>query len=91
MAEKSNSSVYFRTVLSLALVTVLVFSVLSFVYFQRVSASIINTEKKNVMLTVRNMASGLDRIRVEENVDIGGVDSSFNEHNFIEANSKSQN
>ena len=91
MAEKSNSSVYFRTVLSLALVTVLVFSVLSFVYFQRVSASIINTEKKNVMLTVRNMASGLDRIRVEENVDIGGVDLSFNEHNFIEANAMSQN
>jgi len=88
MSDKSSSSVYFRTVLSLALVTVFVFSVLSFVYFQRISASIINTEKKNVMLTARNISGGLGRIRIEENVDAGGIELSFNERNFLEANAK---
>lgn len=91
MSDKSSSSVYFRTVLSLALVTVFVFSVLSFVYFQRISASIINTEKKNVMLTARNISGGLGRIRIEENVDAGGIELSFNERNFLEANAMSQN
>ncbi|NLW89770.1 MAG: HAMP domain-containing histidine kinase [Clostridiaceae bacterium] len=68
MADKyRSSSVYIKTILSLTLTTVLVFGVLSFVYYQRTSNTLISEESQEVSSVARFYAQRLLEISVDPN------------------------
>ncbi|NLO62792.1 MAG: HAMP domain-containing histidine kinase [Clostridiaceae bacterium] len=63
MADKyRSSSVYIKTIVSLTLTTVLVFGVLSFLYYQRTSASFLSDKSKDVYSDARYMAVRLQKV-----------------------------
>ncbi len=66
MADKyKSSSVYIKTILSLTLTTVLVFGVLSFVYYQRTSNSFLADKSKEVYNNARYISAHLRSIMPE--------------------------
>lgn len=63
MADKyRSSSVYIKTILSLTLTTVLVFGVLSFVYYQRTSNTFLRDESKEALKNARFYAQNLKEV-----------------------------
>jgi len=67
MADKyKSSSVYIKTILSLTLSTVLVFGVLSFVYYQRTSTSFLSDKSKDVYNNARYISVHLQSIMPED-------------------------
>lgn len=67
MADKyKSSSVYIKTILSLTLTTVVVFGVLSFVYYQRTSTSFLSEKSTDVYNNARYISTHLRTIMPED-------------------------
>ena len=62
------SSVYFRTIVSLTLCTILVFAVLCIVYYQRMSSSIIAEESESLYFRAEGIVVGFQSLQ-ENNAD----------------------
>lgn len=66
---KRSNSVYFRTIISLTLTTILVFAVLCFVYYQRMSSSIISDEFDERYAYAKKLASEWDKLEAADTQD----------------------
>jgi len=89
MTRSKMSSVYFRTIISLILSTVFVFSVLCFVYYQRMSTSIISDKSSLLYYTTQSAAVGFDSL-IEDNTE-GQADNDSLEKRYLEAVALSAN
>ena len=59
--------VYFRTIIVLTISTIFVFSVLCFVYYQRMSSSLITEKTELLKSTTQNAAAGLEKLLADNN------------------------
>jgi len=87
-AKKTNS-VYFRTIITLTICTIFVFSVLCIVYYQRMSTSIISEESALLYERTKNAAIGFEAIR-EKNKE-GSAESASLEETYLKATAISNN
>lgn len=74
------SSVYFRTIVSLTLCTVLVFAVLCLVYYQRMSSSIISEESYSLYNKVQGMVVGFHSLEEDNEgqiTEVSALDKQF--------------
>lgn len=89
MTRSKMSSVYFRTIILLILSTVFVFTVLCFVYYQRMSTSIISEKSGLLYYTTQSAAVGFDSL-IEDNTE-GQADNVSLEKRYLEAVALSDN
>ena len=89
MTRSKMSSVYFRTIISLVLSTVFVFSVLCFVYYQRMSISIISENSSLLYYATQSAAVGYDSLVEDDNE--GHADNTSLEKRYLEAVALSDN
>ncbi len=78
-----TDSVYFRTIIVLTISTIFVFSVLCFVYYQRISGSLITEKTELLKSATQNTAAGLDILL--SNKDISDSDRSELEQTYLGA------
>lgn len=69
MTRSKMSSVYFRTIISLILSTIFVFTVLCIVYYQRMSSSLISEKSGLLYKTVQSAAVGFDSLSDDNSED----------------------
>jgi len=89
MTRSKMSSVYFRTIIALVLSTVFVFSVLCFVYYQRMSTSIISGNSSLLYYATQSAAVGYDSLVEDDNE--GQADNASLEKRYLEAVALSDN
>ena len=89
MTRSKMSSVYFRTIIALVLSTVFVFSVLCFVYYQRMSTSIISGNSSLLYYATQSAAVGYDSLVEDDNE--GHADNTSLEKRYLEAVALSDN
>lgn len=66
---KKTSSVFFRTVLSLTVCTIIVFAILCLIYYQQMSKSIISDQKTSLYQAVKDTSDGYHMINADSSID----------------------
>lgn len=56
--EKKGRSVYYRTIISLALCTILIFAILCVIYYQQTSQTIVSERSDSLYRSAKNAADG---------------------------------